>query len=192
MVYRFKMITGRKDGFYREYELGTDSTLYDFHRYIQDDLDFDEAQMAAFYTSDIDWNKYKQFALFDMGDGAMDSIVIEDLKAENIDYLVYTFDFFNNRSFLIEFIGEAEAEHREHYPRTADGKGNPPDQLVDRPVQEPLPIDDLLLKNGKKNKQVEEDAEEELYEDSDGDNNEDDNDFIDDNDLDMLSETDDV
>jgi hypothetical protein len=184
------MTTGRKDGFFREYEIEQNDTLYEFHRHIQDDVDFDEAQMAAFYTSDANRNKHTQYALFDMGDGAMDTIMLEDLINNKINYLIYTFDFFNNRSFLIEFIGEIDAICRERYPRTVDGKGNPPDQLIDRPVQEPLPIDDEIanINNKKKSKASKELAEEEY----DEDNEEKYNDILDDEDLGMLSETNEV
>lgn len=189
MVYRFKMTSGRKDGFYREYALYPDNTLYDFHRHIQDDLDFDEAQMAAFYTSDVKWNKHKQHALFDMGDGAMDSIVLENLIDEGITYLVYTFDFYNNRSLFIEFIGEEEQERRKSYPLTVDAKGTPPDQLVDRPVTEAALIENLLPKNDKKSVDDEDD-----FDDFDDDEEEeiDNDDELDDGDLDMLSETNEV
>lgn len=189
MIYKFKMTTGRKDGFYREYELKLSDTLYDFHRHIQNDLDFDDAQMAAFYTSNANWEEHKQYALFDMGNGAMDTILLESLITENIKYLVYTFDFYNNRSFLIEFIGETEPERREHYPRTSDGKGNPPDQLIDRPVNEPLPLDDLLVKSEPK-KEVAIDDEDSIDEEDFDDNDEDnDEEVLDDSDLEMLSET---
>ena len=187
MIYKFKMITGRKDGFQREYEIYSDSTLYDLHRHIQDDLDFDEAQMAAFYTSDPNWKEYTQYALFDMGNGAMDSIVLEDLINNKIKHLVYTFDFFNNRSLLLEFLGEAEPEARRGYPQTTESKGNPPDQIIDRPVTEPLLVEDPLW--NKKN--VPDPVDDDFDNEEDSDEDDDDN-ALDDSDLDMLSESDDV
>lgn len=138
MIYRFRITTGKKDGFHREYHFHLESSLYEFNRFIQNDLDFDTSQISAFLCID---NKgvQKQYALFDTGDGSMDSIVLRDIVEKHDNTFYYLFDFFNNRSLIIEILGEAEVLPRKSYPRIEDSKGDAPGQFEDRPVHEPLP-----------------------------------------------------
>lgn len=190
MIYHFRLVTGRKDFFLREYHLLSTDTLYDFHRFIQNDLDFDDSQMAAFFAVDKK-GKQHQYSLFDTGDGAMDTIVIEQLVKGKYGLLMYTFDFFHNRSLTIEFLGEVERLSRKSYPLVVEAKGESPDQFEERPLPDPIPelkpdLDD----------QSESDADDDDLDDDDDDELEDDNgeneDGYDASDLDFLEEVQEV
>ncbi|MDR3226833.1 MAG: plasmid pRiA4b ORF-3 family protein [Prevotellaceae bacterium] len=128
-IYKYKIAISDNKNFARECEIEDSSTLYDFHRYIQNELDFDDAQLAIFFISNQNWERIKAIPLFDLGDGSMDSILIEDLVNDEENNLLYVFDMYHNRHLQVEFMFEVEATHRASYPRTVDAKGNPPNQF---------------------------------------------------------------
>lgn len=138
-IYKYKITIENNKNFLREYEIKDNATLYDFHRCIQNDLDFDEAQLAMFFLSSCNWEKLKPVPLFDLGDGSMDSIEMTDLIAENENYLLYVFDIYNNRELHIELMHEVE-QIRATYPRIVLSKGNPPNQFSEK--NEVAEIDD--------------------------------------------------
>ena len=130
-VYRFRLTFDKYPQFMREYEIEDINTLYALHRCIQNDLDFDEAQLAVFFTSDELWEKCKAYPLFDMGEGAMDMITFEQLFTEGVSRLLYVFDLYNDRAFKLEFVEEVEPSRLASYPNVAMAKNDPPDQLID-------------------------------------------------------------
>lgn len=132
-IYKYKITISGNKNFVRECEIEDSATLYDFHRCIQNDLDFDEAQLAVFFISNPDWEKLKSIPLFDLGDGSMDSILISDLIDENENNLLYVFDMYNKRQLQIEFMHEVE-EIRATYPRMVSSKGNPPNQFSEKTI----------------------------------------------------------
>lgn len=138
MIYHFRLTTGRKDFFLREYHLLSTDTLYDFHRFIQSDLDFDDSQMAAFFAVDKK-GKQRQYSLFDTGDGAMDAVQIAQVIKGKFVQLRYMFDFFHNRSLIIELLGEVERLPRKSYPLVVEAKGDSPDQFEEKPLPDIIP-----------------------------------------------------
>ncbi|MDR2126377.1 MAG: plasmid pRiA4b ORF-3 family protein [Prevotellaceae bacterium] len=161
-IYKYKLTIKENKNFVREYEIEDDSTLYDLHRYIQNDLDFDDAQLAVFFISNAKWERIRSVPVFDLGNGSMDSVVLKDLANDEKHYLLYVFDMYNNRQLHIEFMLETEEMRRTTYPRTVGGKGNPPNQFSESAYVEVI------------------------------DNDDDDISIFESDELDMLSETDDV
>ena len=143
-VYKYKISINGNKNFMRECEIEDSATLYDFHRCVQNDLDFDEAQLAIFFTSNPDWEKLKSIPLFDFGDGSMDSVLISDLIDENENNLLYVFDIYNNRQLQIELMHEVE-QSRATYPRMVVSKGNPPNQFTEKNIASE--IDDTEIDN---------------------------------------------
>jgi hypothetical protein len=137
MIYSFTVTTKQK-GFTREYLVPSDYSLYDFRRFIENDLDFDDSQQGVFFTLDENGRKTACYSLFDTGHGAMDSITLEVLVKKKTTKLLYTFDLFNNRSLLIELCDESEPVPRVHYPAVTRRKGNPPGQFAETPVEDEL------------------------------------------------------
>lgn len=177
-VYRYKLSFDKFPSFLREYEVKDTNTLYQLHRCIQNDLDFDEAQLSVFYSSDKNWGKNHTYPLFDMGEGSMDMITAEILMEQGIQRLLYTFDLYNDRSFKLELLGEEEEQRLTTYPRVVVSKNDPPDQLIDNePVAElpfmndpssPTPVDDEDLEDFDDEDEEDDDEIEELFEESEG------------------------
>ena len=130
-IYRYKITISGNKNFVRECEIESSATLYDFHRCIQNDLDFDEAQLAVFFISNPKWEMLKSIPLFDLGNGSMDSVLISDLIDENETNLLYVFDMYNKRQLQIELMHEVEGT-RATYPRMVASKGNPPNQFSEK------------------------------------------------------------
>jgi hypothetical protein len=128
-IYRYRLTIEGNKNFVRECEIEDDSTLYDLHRYIQKELDFDDSQLAVFFISNHEWERITSIPVFDLGNGSMDSVVIGDLANDEKNNLLYVFDMYHNRQLQIEFMFEVEYTPRITYPRTVASKGNSPNQF---------------------------------------------------------------
>jgi hypothetical protein len=107
--------------------------LYDFKRFIVSELDFDDSQQSVFHLLDGNNQKTQSYSLFDLGYGAMDTVTLEDIiDNKKTEKLLYTFDFFNDRSLLIQFLGEVEELPRVYYPVVFFSKGDAPGQFFQK------------------------------------------------------------
>jgi hypothetical protein len=136
MVYKFRLLSDEVKEFVRDVEIKSTQTFFDFHKLIQDDLGFDSSQIASFFTTSREWEKEKEFTLFDMGDGEnnhtipMDKAILKNYIHEPQQRLLYVFDFFNERSLFIELTEtEHEAKYSD-YPAVTLSRGNPPQQIL--------------------------------------------------------------
>ncbi len=136
MIYKFRMISGDERAFLREYEICSDSTFLDFHKFIQDDLNFDANQLASFFLTDEQWNKGLELTLIDMENDAgpaaipMDSVKIRELLKNKKDRLLYVFDIFSDRCFFIELANIIEQKENEQYPNCTASVGVAPEQVI--------------------------------------------------------------
>lgn len=135
MIYRLRLIGTGKDTFYRDFEIKSTQTFYDFHLTIQDELKFDKNQMASFFLSNDKWEKGLEVNIFDMAEDAHTPVIIMDntqlceLLSKKNKRLLYVFDFFSNREFYIELIDTYPSENNKAYPCCISGKGSPPKQI---------------------------------------------------------------
>ncbi len=132
MVYKFVLLSDEDESFVREFEFLDSHTLMDFHNIIQEELEYDKSQMASFFLATDSWEKEEEFTLFDMGTGSstMEVAVLEDIIFRKNQKLLYVFDFFNERSFFVEYTGEAKEIDGREYPSCTNSKGVPPKQVV--------------------------------------------------------------
>ncbi|MDO9680278.1 MAG: hypothetical protein Q8S23_03505 [Bacteroidales bacterium] len=131
MVYRLRAtITGNKI-FMREYEVRAASSLYSLNLYLQNDLGFAPDQMVMFRALDKNGKVKKEFGLFDLGDGTMDSVTLLKLSNEGFERIEYVYDMFKGQALTLEKISEEEELARRSYPRLVAEKGKNPDQFSD-------------------------------------------------------------
>lgn len=132
MVYKFVVLSDEDESFVREFEFLDSHTLLDFHRMIQDDLEFDRSQMASFFMATDNWEKEEEFTLFDMGTGSstMEVTVLDDIIFKKNQKLLYVFDFFNDRALFVEYTGESKEDDDAEYPVCTNSKGIPPKQVI--------------------------------------------------------------
>lgn len=139
MIFKFRMLSDENDNFLRDYEIRYDSSLLDFHNFICDDLGFDKSSMSSFFSSDREWNKGREFTMFDMGEDessddeaapmAMEKVVIGQVIHKNNDRLIYLFDMFGDRAMYLELIETGEAESGVTYPRVTLSECDAPNQF---------------------------------------------------------------
>lgn len=131
MVYRFRATIPGNKIFVREYEVKGNSSLYSFHLFLQNDLSFAPDQMVMFRGTNNVGKIKSEYGLFDMGDGTLDSVKVEDVVRKGENSLFYVYDLFKDRSILLEFQAEEEESPRRSYPRLVMERGKNPDQFSD-------------------------------------------------------------
>lgn len=145
MVYRLRAtITGNKI-FMREYEVRASSSLYALNLYLQNDLGFAPDQMVMFRALDKNGKVKKEFGLFDLGDGTMDSVTLLMIMSDGFEIIEYVYDMFKGRAIRLEMISQEEELARRSYPRLVAEKGKNPDQFSDNYDDFELIIDSAEL-----------------------------------------------
>lgn len=132
MIYKFVVISGEEESFIREFELDENNTLLDFHLTLQEEMEYDNSQMATFFTTTDNWEKEEEFTLIDMGSNTtiMEDIIIDDVIINKNQKLIYIFDLFNERALFIEYVGETDEIEGREYPICTQSHGLPPKQIV--------------------------------------------------------------
>lgn len=135
MIYKFRMISGDKKVFLRDFEIDSKQTFLTFHQLIQRNLRFDSSQLASFFLADENWNKGLELTLIDMeNDGGpaaipMDSIKIKEILKERKERLLYVYDILNDNLFFIELMDIYPPDCAVKYPICSASIGEPPVQL---------------------------------------------------------------
>ena len=111
MIYHFKITSQESYNFQLEVELNDKQSFFDLHSLIQKSLAFESHQLASFFISDNNWRKLTEISMLDLGVNAstyhiMQKTKLCDLIHSEDQKLLYTFDFFNDRSFFIELTGK--------------------------------------------------------------------------------------
>ena len=136
MVFKFRLLSDEVKDFVRDVEIRGDQTFFDFHRIIQDDLGYDNSQIASFFLTNSKWEKEREFTLFDMSDGEnkslvpMDKAILKNYLHDQQQRLIYVFDFFNERSLYIEVTDIQKEILYSDYPAVIFSKGIPPQQIL--------------------------------------------------------------
>ncbi|MFA6770263.1 MAG: hypothetical protein WCR71_03730 [Bacteroidales bacterium] len=131
MVYRYKVTIPGNKIFMREYEVKASTSLYSYSIYLVNDLGFAPDQLVVFRALDKKGKVKKEYGLFDLGDGTMDSVTIEELVKQGLGTLEYVYDMFKDRALLLEVLSREELLLKKSYPRLIAEKGKNPDQFSD-------------------------------------------------------------
>jgi len=130
------MISGEVKNFVRDIEIRSCQTFFDLHNIIQEDLHYDNSQIASFFITNHAWEKEMEFTLFDMTDNGkiltipMDKAVLKDYMKDKKQRFLYVFDFFNERAFFIELMDFVKELDYVEYPRITFSRGKPPQQIL--------------------------------------------------------------
>ena len=157
MIIKLRAICGEDEDFLREIEISGDSTFLELHSFIQQNLKYDDKQLATFFITDNGWNKEQEITLFDMSDGELSqSLLMEKTTLNNLltkakQRFIYIFDLFSERALFIEVIKIDRTAELEA-PICTTASSLPPKQIkFDDPSQDPDSImhdddsfDDLL------------------------------------------------
>lgn len=139
MIYHFQIISQEHKSFLMEVELYTKHTFFDFHSIIQKSLGYESHQLASFFISDQKGLKEKEISMLDLGmNGAayyiMQKTHLSDLINTKGQRLIYTFDFLNDRSLIIE-LTEIIMEKNLSGPLVTLKQGDTPQQVLGEEVE---------------------------------------------------------
>lgn len=137
MVYQFRATIPESKVFFRVYEIKGDMTLFRFNSFITDNLGFSPDQMVLFEGYDEKGVLCSEYGLFDMGDGAMDSMTFDKVLQRGEPELHYLFDLRNDRYIKLVYEGEVPYLPMRAYPALVEEKGQNPDQFHARFEEEP-------------------------------------------------------
>jgi hypothetical protein len=136
MIFKFRLLSHEIKDFVRDIEIRAEQTFYDFHKAIQDDLNYDSSQIASFFITNQLWEKEREFILFDISDVPnnatipMDRARLRDYIKEPKQRLIYIFDFFNERGLFIELVDSQNELKYSDYPAVVFSKGASPQQIL--------------------------------------------------------------
>lgn len=114
MIIKFRLISPENDNFVRDIEIYDDNSFLDLHEAIQASCDYDPSIMTAFYVSNDHWDKNEEIVLQIMDEEEQkNSLLMEDTPISRFfdakrQKLVYIYDFFSVRLFLIEVVNVRE------------------------------------------------------------------------------------
>ena len=137
MVYQFRVTIPESKVFYRVYEIKGEMTLFRFNGFITDNLGFSPDQMVVFEGYDDKGTFCSEYGLFDLGDGAMDTVTFDKVVQRGQPELHYVFDLRNDRYLKMVLEGEAPYSPMRAYPALVEERGQNPDQFRVRYEEEP-------------------------------------------------------
>ena len=129
MILKFRATIPQSKIFYKVYAVKGDMNLFDFNAFILGDLGFAPDQMVMFEGYDEKGALCGEYGLFDMGDGAMDSVSFNSLVEKGQTEIRYFYDMRNNRYIKLVFEGEESRLTSGIFPMLLDEKGHAPEQF---------------------------------------------------------------
>ena len=146
-VMRFLVLSNENEHFRLEVEMYRQHTFLNLHNVIQVACDFHANQMSSFFVVNSDWEKQKELTLIKMNEYQglyptewMGNVDLGRLFTHRGARLLYMFDLFSERYFVVYLKAEYISHHSEIIPRMLKLQGVPLRQLI---VGEPY-IDNLL------------------------------------------------
>ncbi|MGN0202635.1 MAG: hypothetical protein ACI399_07025 [Candidatus Cryptobacteroides sp.] len=125
MLYRYKVTLAGIKGFFRVYEMGGETSLYDFHKQMRADMDFPQDQLIMFKGLDSSGGVVGRYGLFDLGSGTVDNVSVGATVGAGIVSFQYFYDVPNRKSVIVT-LDSVEEELPGGSPVLVDVKGPNP------------------------------------------------------------------
>lgn len=161
-IYKFRVLVEADEVIFKDIEVKSNQTFEDLHEMIVAAFGFDNSQMASFYTSNDQWEKGQEIALFDMNmDEEQTKILVMAETPINTQincigaHLLYSYDFLNMTNFFIELIEILVKETAEFYPRVVHSQGEFTPKIAENTDLSEEEMADQLLKNAGFDEEVE-------------------------------------
>ena len=130
MIYRFKATIPGSKLFMREYEIPGDYSLFKLHTWLTSQFEFNPDQIVAFRGINATGKSKSLYGLFDMGDGSMDAVTIEQCIKKGEIFIQYIYNIQRGSVIVFSLIEEdVPLMPRCTYPRLVAEKGKDPDQF---------------------------------------------------------------
>jgi len=129
MIYKIRATIPSSKVFVREYEIPANMSLFNFNKFIINDLCFSSDQIVVYRAIDENGKMTAVYGLFDLGYGSLDRVSFEQLVEKGQNVLQFCYDMHNNSCIVLTIVGEEPENPRNHYPQTVLEKGHNPDQF---------------------------------------------------------------
>lgn len=130
MILRYRVSLPGIKGFARVYELKSNTTLYEFHKRMRDDMDFSHDQLIQFKGMAQDAGEkdapIARYGMFDLGSGTVDEVTLAETVEKGIGYFKYFYDVTDRKSVIVTFEGVVEETPGRTYPALVESKGPNP------------------------------------------------------------------
>ena len=139
MIFHFEILSQEQKNFKLEIELAENQSFFDFHSIIQKSLGYESHQLASFFVADKRGIKEKEISLLDLGMNGGAYYIMQKTSLSKLIYskgqkLIYTFDFLNDRSLLIE-LTDIIMEKNLSEPLVTLKLGDTPQQVLGEDVE---------------------------------------------------------
>jgi len=101
MIYSYRVTLAGIKGFYRIYEMSGATTLYDFHKQMRSDMEFAQDQLIMFKALDDVGGVVARYGLFDLGNGTVDKVTVEQTAKAGVRSFIYFYDVLNKKSVIV-------------------------------------------------------------------------------------------
>lgn len=135
-IYRIAIISTEKEKFFRELEVFHNHTFLDLHKAIQTACDYDQSQLASFFILNTNFEKTMELTAAPMYEQTdlyptqwMGEYKLFELLNKPMQNLIYQFDLFSERSFIIFLKKILPAHSDDIVPRILRSQGSPPRQI---------------------------------------------------------------
>lgn len=146
MILRYRVSLPGIKGFARVYELRGETTLYDFHKIMRDDMDFSHDLIIQFKALDATGALVARYGMFDLGHGSVDKVSLQDTVKAGVASFIYFYDVTNRKSVIVTCEGQVEEDPEKEYPALVETKGPNPVEFENGYVAyEDLPDDQRHL-----------------------------------------------
>lgn len=124
MIYSYRVTLAGIKGFYRIYEMSGATTLYDFHKQMRSDMEFAQDQLIMFKALNDVGGVVARYGLFDLGNGTVDKVTVEQTAKAGVKSFIYFYDVLNKKSVIVTLEGIREGNGG--IPMIVDSKGPNP------------------------------------------------------------------
>ena len=124
MIYSYRVTLAGIKGFYRIYEMSGATTLYDFHKQMRSDMEFAQDQLIMFKALNDVGGVVARYGLFDLGNGTVDKVTVEQTAKAGVKSFIYFYDVLNKKSVIVTLEGIREGNGG--VPMIVDSKGPNP------------------------------------------------------------------
>lgn len=135
MAYKIRVILDVDEDVFRDIVVDETLNLEELHFTIAKSFGFKGQEMAAFYSTDENWEQGEEIPLFDMSeDGSalsMQKISTKDILRIQGNKLIYVYDFFSMWTFFVE-LTEVQKTTKKDLPYLALSFGNVPDEAPEK------------------------------------------------------------
>ncbi len=139
MIFHFEILSQEQKNFKLEVELAEIHSFFDFHSIIQKSLGYESHQLASFFIADKKGIKEKEISMLDLGMNGGAYYIMQKTSLSKLIYskgqkLIYTFDFLNDRSLIIE-LTDIIMEKNLSEPLVTLKLGDTPQQVLGEDVE---------------------------------------------------------